>query len=180
MTHCIFCSSEKNTQAALQGFLWSVFTKKYELPATFQSSSVTLRPFRLNILLGQPLRSWYCRPWTVGSYAAFLPRFRKVERSTKRTSKRRPSRKHVENRTPKLRLQQRPWSCVGHGHCSREKSGHRHTTISHEKELVHYCQDLATSELPPCLPPTKRPCTWHPMSGPRAWESGSPAAAGQT
>ena len=33
------------------------------------------------------------------------------------------------------------------------------------------CQHLATSESSPCLPPTKRPCTWHP------WEFGSPAAA---
>ena len=102
----------------------------------------------LNILLGQSLRSWYCRPWTVGS----LPRLRKVERS-KRTSKRRPSSKQVENRTPKLRLQQRPF------------------------ELVHYCQHLDTSESLPCLPPTQRPCTWHPKSGPRAWEFFSPAAA---
>ena len=47
----------------------------------------------------------------------------------------------------------------------------------YEKELVHYCQHLATSESLPCLPPTKRPCTWHPKSGPRAWEFGSPAAA---
>ena len=84
---------------------------------------------RLNILLGQSLRSWYCRPWTVGSYAAYLPLLRRVDRGTKRTIKRRPSRKHVENRTPKLRLQQRPWSCVGHRHRSSERSGHRHTTI---------------------------------------------------
>ena len=47
----------------------------------------------------------------------------------------------------------------------------------YEKELVHCCQHLATSESPPCLPPTRRPCTWHPKSGPRAWEFGSPAAA---
>ena len=42
---------------------------------------------------------------------------------------------------------------------------------------MDYCQHLATSESPPCLPPTKRPCTWHPKSGPRAWEFSSPAAA---
>ena len=42
---------------------------------------------------------------------------------------------------------------------------------------MHYCQHLATSEPPQCLPPTTRPCTWHPKSGPRAWKFGSPAAA---
>ena len=35
----------------------------------------------------------------------------------------------------------------------------------YEKELVHHSQHLATSESLPCLPPTKRPCTWHPKVG---------------
>ena len=161
MTHCIFGSSEKNTQASSQGFLWCVLNRKYELPATFQSSSVTLQPYRLNIFLGQSLRSWYCRPWTVGSYAAYLPRLSKVERGTKRTSKRRPSRKHVENRTPKLRLQQRPWSCVAPWTPLKRKVGAPTYDDCTRRSLVH----LATSESIPSRPPTTRPCTWHPEVG---------------
>ena len=96
--------------------------------------------------------------WVVRGVLATLEKSRK--RGTKRTSKRRPSRKHVENRTPKLRLHQRPLSCVG----SRERSAPTYDDL-YEKELVHYGQHPATSESHPCLPPTKRPCTWHPSRG---------------
>ena len=51
---------------------------------------------------------------------------------------------------------------------AQAKMSHRHTTI---------CTRSCWCIMPPCLPPTKCPCTWHPKSGPRAWEFGSLAAA---
>ena len=73
--------------------------------------------------------------------------------------------RRAENRTPKLRLQQRPWSCVGRGHRSSERSGHRHTTSIWPR--LNRPRACLRQSVP----------ARHPKSGPRAWEIDSLAAA---
>ena len=68
-----------------------------------------------------------------------------------------------------------------------EKSRKRHQEDEQEKAIAQARreQDAKAAVKAEALelrwpwtpPPTQRPCTWQPKSGPRAWEFGSPAAA---